>query len=113
MTLALRTPAELLRPDSSERIASGIAIIWADPQQWGGIFDPLDNAEQLRAATAAQPLTAQLKLADGRQIIITLSPSEFVADDVRPLTFRGQSQLDSAAFRAFTDETGVRQNMNQ
>jgi hypothetical protein len=50
MTLALRTPAELLRPDSSERIASGIAIIWADPQQWGGIFDPLDNAEQLRAA---------------------------------------------------------------
>ena len=33
---------------------------------------------------------------DGRRATVTLTPSAFVADDARPLTFRGEGEIDTA-----------------
>ena len=59
MTLSIRTPARLLQVDTQEVLAAGIAIIWGDPQEWGGIFDAQENVDNLRATIAKKPLSAQ------------------------------------------------------
>ena len=96
MTLTIRTPAKLFDPETSEALASGIAVIWNEAGEWGGIFEAQERADELRAAAAERPLGARIETADGRSATITLAPSEFVADGVRPLTFRGQGEIDSA-----------------
>ncbi|NTU83793.1 MAG: hypothetical protein HGA45_31210 [Chloroflexales bacterium] len=106
MTLSIRAPATLLSADAQTPLAGGIAVIWADPQGWGGVFEAQGPAEALREAAAAAPLSALLRTGDGRLATITLSLSEFVADAARPLTFRGEGPIDTAAFRAFSDALG-------
>ena len=96
MTLTIRTLAQLFHPVTQDLLASGTAVIWNDLQEWGGIFEPQEYADELRAAVAEQPLTARLETLDGRRASITLTPSVFVADGVRPLTFRGQGAFDTA-----------------
>jgi hypothetical protein len=96
MTLTIRALAQLCHPVTQDLLASGIAVIWNDLQEWGGIFEPQEHADELRAAVADQPLSAQLVTLDGRRAAVTLTPSVFVADGVRPLTFRGQGQIDTA-----------------
>ena len=97
MTLAVRTLARLFQPMTQDLLASGIAVIWNDLQEWGGIFEPQEYADELRAAVADQPLTARLETLDGRRATVTLTPSVFVADGTRPLTFRGQGRIDTAS----------------
>ena len=109
MTLSIRTPAKLLNAETQAVLASGIAVVWGDPQDWGGIFDVQENEAQLRAALAEHALTAHLQTSDGRTKTVTLTLSEFVADDVRPITFTGQGELDTANFKAYTDFSGQRQ----
>ena len=96
MTLTIRTPAQLFHAVTEELLASGIAVIWDDLHEWGGIFEPQEYGDELRAVVADQPLTARLEILDGRRATVTLTPSVFVADGVRPLTFRGQGQIDTA-----------------
>ena len=103
MTLTVRTPAKLLDPETSEPLASGVAVIWNEAGEWGGIFEAQERAEELRAAVAEQPLAARLVTADGRGATITLAPSEFVADGARPLTFRGKGEIDTARYKEFAD----------
>lgn len=95
-TRTVRTPARLVDPQTQELLASGIAVIWGDDQEWGGIFESPEHAATLRDAAAAQPLLAQLRTEDGRVALITLTPSDFVADGEHPLTFRGQGKIDTA-----------------
>ena len=97
MTLTIRTLAQLFNPVTQDLLASGIAVIWNDLREWGGIFEPQEYADELRAAVAGQPLTARLETLDGRRASITLTPSVFVADGVRPLTFRGQGELERSS----------------
>jgi hypothetical protein len=104
MTLTVRTPAQLFDPVTQDLLASGIAVIWDDLQAWGGTFEPHEYADELRAAVAGQPLAARLETLDGRHATITLIPSEFVADNARPLTFRGQGQIDTLHKRAHSVE---------
>jgi hypothetical protein len=106
MTLSIRAPATLLGAETDEILAGGIAVIWADPEGWGGVFEAGAPAEALREAVAAAPVRARLRTADGRLATVTLALSEFVADAARPLTFRGEGVIDTAAFRAFTDTAG-------
>ena len=108
MTLSIRTPAKLLSATTDEVLAGGIAIIWGDPQVWGGIFDAQEQGDQLRAIIGKQPVTASLQTADGRTKTVTLALSEFIADGVRPITFSGRGQLDTADFKAYTDVSGQR-----
>ena len=96
MTLTVRALAQLFHPETQDLLASGIAVIWNDLQDWGGIFEPREYGDELRAAVADQPLTARLETVDGRRATVTLSLSAFVADDARPLTFRGQGEIDTA-----------------
>jgi hypothetical protein len=96
MTLTIRTLAQLFHPATQDLLASGVAVIWNDLQEWGGIFEPHEYGDELRAAVADQPVTARLETLDGRHATITLSPSDFVADGARPLTFRGQGEIDTA-----------------
>jgi hypothetical protein len=96
MTLTIRTLAQLFDPITQDLLASGIALIWNDLQEWGGIFEPHEYGDELRAAMADQPLTARLETLDGRRATITLSLSTFVADGARPLAFRGQGEIDTA-----------------
>jgi hypothetical protein len=96
MTLVVRTLAQLFQPVTQDLLASGIAVIWNDLKEWGGIFEPQEYADELRAAVADQPLTARLETLDGRRAIVTVAPSAFVADGMRPLTFRGQGWIDTA-----------------
>ena len=103
MTLTIRTPAKLFDAAKQELLASGIAVIWGDAQEWGGIFDAQDRAVELRAAVADQPLIAHLQTQDGRTATVTLSPSEFLADGERPLAFRGQGEMDTAQYKAFLE----------
>ena len=95
MTLSIRIPATLLRAATQAPLASGIAVIWADPEGWGGIFEATEQAETLRATVAAQPLAALLQTADGREAAVTLGLSEFVADGVRPLILQGEGAFDT------------------
>lgn len=99
MTLTVRTPAKLFHADTRAFLASGIAVIWSASQEWGGVFEAQDHAGELRAVVTGQGLTAQLETQDGRHGTITLTPSTFVADGTRPLTFRGQGQIDTAHHR--------------
>jgi len=78
-------------------------VIWSDAREWGGIFEAQERAAELRAAVAGGPLTARLETLDGRRATITLAPSEFVADGERPLTFRGQGEIDTTGYKAFSD----------
>jgi hypothetical protein len=96
MTLAVRTLAQLFDPVTQDLLASGIAVIWNDLHEWGGIFEPHEYGDELRAALGDQSLTARLETLDGRRAIVALSPSAFVADGARPLTFRGQGAIDTA-----------------
>jgi hypothetical protein len=96
MTRTVRTPARLVDPQTQELLASGIAVIWGDDQEWGGIFEAPEHAATLRAAAATQPLVAQIHTEDGRVALISLAPSAFVADGEHPLTFRGQGEIDMA-----------------
>ncbi len=104
MTLTIRTPAKLFSVDSPALQVEGLAIIWSDPQAWGGIFEAQEKADELPAAIGAQPFTARLQLADGREASIILTPSEFVADGVRPLTFQGQGEFDTAHYSHVSGE---------
>ena len=103
MTLTVRTPATLFDPATDEALASGVAVIWNEAGEWGGIFEAQERAEELRAAAAEQPLAARIEIADGRRATITLAPSEFVADGARPLTFRGKGEIDTARYKEFAD----------
>jgi hypothetical protein len=96
MTLTVRTLAQLFHPTTQDLLASGIAVIWNDLREWGGIFEPHEYADELHAAVAGQPLDARLETLDGRRALVTLSPSAFVADGARPLAFRGQGEFDTA-----------------
>jgi hypothetical protein len=96
MTLAVRVLAQLFEPMTQDLLASGVAVIWNDLQEWGGIFEPQEHADELRASVADGPLIARLETLDGRRATITLTPSVFVADGTRPLAFRGQGQIDTA-----------------
>jgi hypothetical protein len=95
MTLTIRTPAQLFQPVTQDLLASGIAVIWDDLQEWGGVFEPQEYADELRAAVASQSLTARLEILDGRCATVALTPSVFVADGLRPLAFRGQGEIDT------------------
>jgi hypothetical protein len=106
MTLSIRAPARLLAAADDAPLAEGVAVIWADPAGWGGIFEISGPAEALRAAATAEPLVARLHTHDGRLTTVTLAPSEFVADGACPLTFSGVGAIDTAAFRAFTGPSG-------
>jgi hypothetical protein len=106
MTLTARTPARLLQPETQALLASGIAVIWSDAQAWGGVFEAQEHVDELRAAVAGRPYTAQLQTLDGRRATVTLAPSEFVADGARPLTFRGEGEIDTARYKKFTDAKG-------
>lgn len=106
MTLSIRAPATLLSYDAHALLADGVAVIWADPAGWGGVFEAEAPAEALREAAAARPLVARLRIHDGRLATVTLVPSAFVADGARPLVFRGEGPIDTAAFSAFTDAAG-------
>jgi hypothetical protein len=97
MTLTIRTLAQLFHPVTQDLLASGIAVIWNDLHEWGGIFEPQEYADELRADVAGQPLTAHIEILDGRRGTVTLTSSAFVADGARPLTFRGEGEIDSAA----------------
>ena len=99
MTLTVRTLAQLFHPATQDLLASGIAVIWNDLQEWGGIFEPAEYADELRAAVAGQPLTARIETLDGRSATVTLAPSAFVADGLRPLTFQGQGPIDTLSER--------------
>ena len=96
MTLTVRALAQLLHPVTQDLLASGIAVIWNDGREWGGVFEPHEDGDELRAAVASRPLTARLATLDGRYATIVLAPSEFVADGARPLAFRGQGEIDTA-----------------
>ncbi|MBK9712044.1 MAG: hypothetical protein IPO81_12095 [Kouleothrix sp.] len=98
MTLTVRTPAALFDLETHAPLASGVAVIWDDAQGWGGIFEAQERAAELRAAVAGQTLVAELQTLDGRRATIALAPSEFVADGERPLTFRGQGEIDTAHY---------------
>lgn len=98
MTISIRAPATLLDLDGATPLAEGIAVIWADRQGWGGIFEPQSGAEALREAAARQPVVARLRIHDGRLATVTLSPSEFVADALRPLTFSGVGGIDTMSY---------------
>jgi hypothetical protein len=87
MTLTTRAPAALLGPDGAT-VAEGVAVIWADADGWGGIFEPAAGAAPVAVAAAT------LRTRDGRQAPVTLAPSEFLADGARPLTFRGAGPLE-------------------
>jgi hypothetical protein len=100
MTLAIRTPARLLAAASDATLAEGVAVIWADPAGWGGVFEAQGPAEALRESVAGGPLAARLRTHDGRHAPVTLGLSAFTADGARPLVFSGVGPIDSAAFRA-------------
>src|SRR6266496_3900489 len=76
MTLTVRTPAKLFHPETHAALASGVAVIWSDAREWGGIFEAQERAAELRAAVAGGPLTARLETLDGRRATITLAPPE-------------------------------------
>ena len=97
MTLTIRALAQLFDPVTQDLLASGLAVIWNDLQDWGGIFEPREFGDELRATVAGQPLLARIETLDGRRATVTLTPSAFVADGVRPLTFRGQGAIDTLA----------------
>jgi hypothetical protein len=81
---------------TQDLLASGIAVIWNDLEEWGGVFEAQEYADELRVDVAGQPLTARLETLDGRCATVTLTPSAFVADGARPLMFRGEGQIDTA-----------------
>jgi hypothetical protein len=97
MTLTIRARAQLFHPVTQDLLASGIAVIWNDLDEWGGIFEPQEYADELRAEAAGQPLTARLETLDRRRATVTLTPSAFLADGARPLTFRGEGEIDTAS----------------
>ena len=96
MTLTVRTLAQLYHPVTHDLLGSGIAVIWNDLREWGGIFEPREYGDELRAAVARQPLSARIETLDGRRAMVTLTPSAFLADGLRPLTFRGEGAIDTA-----------------
>ncbi len=108
MTLSIRMPARLLPAEDDTPLATGIALLWADPDGWGGIFELAEPVEALREAVASAPLAARLALADGRLLTVSLGRSAFIADGVAPLTIQGYGAFDQAGFRHFTDVTGKR-----
>lgn len=87
MTLTTRSPAALVGPDGAT-LAEGVAVIWADAEGWGGIFEPAPGSEPIAVVAAT------LRTRDGRRGAVALAPSEFVADGARPLTFRGAGPLE-------------------
>ncbi len=110
MTTTVRAKAQLLQNDTQEVLAEGIAVIWGDPDDWGGIFEVQEAADALTKALAATgaggSFSAQLHTYDGRQRRVIITPSEFNADDAHPLTFRGEGEIDTAKFHAFSSATG-------
>jgi hypothetical protein len=103
MTLSLRTPAHLLAEEDDTLLATGIAVIWADPAGWGGCFEPEPPIEALREALAAAPRRVRLATDDGRMLTVTLSLSTFLADGVHPINIEGHGIFDTAAFHAFSE----------
>jgi len=106
MTTTVRAKAQLFQPDTDDLLADGIAVIWGDPDDWGGIFEVLDAADSLSAAVADQPLHADLHTYDGRRRRITITSSVFNADDAYPLTFEGAGNVDTADYHAFSTIEG-------
>lgn len=106
MTTTIRAKAQLFHSETGNLLADGIAVIWGDPEDWGGIFEVLDAADALTTAVADQPLRADLHTHDGRRRPITITSSVFNADDAYPLTFEGTDNIDTAAYHAFTTMQG-------
>ncbi|PDV96755.1 hypothetical protein [Candidatus Chloroploca asiatica] len=103
MTLSLRVPAHLFAEEDDTLLATGIAVIWADPAGWGGCFEPETPVEALREALAAAPRRVRLATDDGRMLTATLNLSTFLADGVHPINIAGHGTFDSAGFHAFSE----------
>lgn len=106
MTTTIRAKAKLLNIETQEFLADGIAVIWGDPDDWGGIFEVTDAADALESAIANQPLKADLHTLDGRKRPITITSSEFDADHAHPLKFEGDGNIDTAEYHAFSTIDG-------
>jgi|GEM_PF-1125969 len=106
MTTTIRAKAKLFQSETQDLLADGIAVIWGDPDDWGGIFEVADATDALKDALSNQPLTADLHTLDGRTRPITITTSEFNADDAYPLTFEGAGNIDTANYHAFSTIEG-------
>ena len=97
MVMTTRQRGQLLDATSRATVADVITATWFDPDEdtgaWGGIVEAGPAADHLRGEVQAGRTRYGLRLEDGREGLIDLGLSEFVADGAPPLTFRGAGQL--------------------
>ncbi len=100
MTLTVRHWGKLLSTEDGGQAWDVIAVLWFDADEdsgpWGGIVETGPDASVLREQVLAGQDRYDLRLDDGREGMVRLGFSDFVADGDRPLTFAGVGSLARA-----------------